>query len=279
MRIVCCLLGSALVLAGAPSTVSAQPAGEGKRPYTQVFYESGKLRIEGYLYRPPGDGPFPVIVYNHGSREGAERSERPFPFIGNLLTAAGYAVLVPERRGYGQSDGMTFQEEVGRDAGATFIRRLQAESDDVLAAVDYLKTVPGVDASRIGIMGWSFGGIVSVFTASRSERFFAVVDQAGGALTWSRSRDLRSALPEAAGRIHAPVLCMAAENDATTASVKSVCEAVRSRGGSASLMIYPPFTPPQPATHTAPGHALFGVHGVSHWGKDVVAFFDQHRPR
>jgi hypothetical protein len=105
-----------------------------------------------------------------------------------------------------------------------------------------------------------------------------VVDQAGGALTWSRSGDLQSALPDAARQIHVPVLCMAAENDATTASVKSVCEAARSHGSSATLKIYPPSTPRQPTTNIAPGHLLFSVQGVSLWGKDVVAFLDQQRP-
>ena len=163
--------------------------------------------------------------------------------------------------------------------GALFIGRLRAESDDVLAAVDYLKTVPWVDSSRIGIMGWSFGGIVTVFVASSGDRFFAVVDQAGGALTWARSRDLQTALPDAARKIHVPILCMAAENDATTDSVKKVCEAARSRGASATLTIYPPFTPPEPAMGIAPGHLLFSAQGVSNWGGDVVAFLDQHRPR
>ena len=72
---------------------------------------------------------------------------------------------------------------------------------------------------------------------------------------------------------------MDAENDATTDSVKKVCEAARSRGGSATLTIYPPFTPPEPATGIAPGHLLFSAQGVSSWGSDVVAFLDQHRPR
>ncbi len=273
------LLVSAFMLLTPQSSPSAQPASEDSSPHMEIFYESGPLRLEGYLYRPTGDGPFPVIIYNHGSREGQERTERPFAFIGRLLTAAGYAVLVPERRGYGKSDGKLFREEVGNDVGARFIGRLQAESDDVLAAFDYLKTVPWVDPSRVAIMGWSFGGIVSVFAAGRGDHFFAVVDQAGGALTWSRSRVLQSALPDAARRIRVPILCMAAENDATTASVKAVCEAARSRGSSAMLTIYPPFTPGQPAMNIAPGHLLFSVQGVSLWGKDVVAFFEQHRPR
>lgn len=51
-----------------------------------------------------------------------------------------------------------------------------------------------VDQRRLGIMGWSFGGIVTIFAASRSDAFRAVVDQAGGALTWAARK---SRLPAA----------------------------------------------------------------------------------
>ncbi|TMH69036.1 MAG: hypothetical protein E6H57_09935 [Betaproteobacteria bacterium] len=65
--------------------------------YTEVFYPSGSLRIQAYLYRPQGDGPFPVVIYNHGSRDGRERKSVPFEYVGRMLTSAGYVVLVPER--------------------------------------------------------------------------------------------------------------------------------------------------------------------------------------
>lgn len=93
------LLLVASVGAGPRPTASQAP------PYTTVFYPSGALRIEAYLYQPQRPGRSPLVIYNHGSRAGNERTERTFGFIGRLLTDAGYAVLVPERRGYGKSDG------------------------------------------------------------------------------------------------------------------------------------------------------------------------------
>jgi len=155
--------------------------------YTEVFYPSGSLRIQAYLYKPDGDGPFPVVIYNHGSRAGRERRSMPFEYIGRLLTRAGYVVLVPERRGYGGSDGPTWSEDVGNDRGQRFIARLQEETDDVLAARDYLRTLPFADTKRIGIMGWSLGGIVTMFVVSRSSAFAVAIDQASAALTWDGS--------------------------------------------------------------------------------------------
>src|SRR5262245_50084801 len=90
----------------------ATAAAHGQSPtmYGDVLYPSGALRIQAYLYKPDGEGPFPVVIYNHGSRAGHERDSRPFEHIGALLTHARYAVLVPERRGYGRSDGLTWPE-------------------------------------------------------------------------------------------------------------------------------------------------------------------------
>jgi dienelactone hydrolase len=262
------------------ATVFAHTAGAlaqraGNPSYRELAYQNGALRLEAYLYVPAGEGPFPLIVYNHGSRDGQERVEQPMAFVRRTLTQAGYAVLVPERRGYGKSDGTTFREEVGRDNGPRFLNRLRAETEDVLAAVDYVKSEPALDTSRVGIMGWSLGGIVSVFAARHSGQVLRRRRSAGA----SAGRAVRApvGVREAARDIRAPILCLDADNDATTEAVKTVCETARSRGVDAELKIYPPFTPAQNPQNVAPGHLLFSGQGVSLWSKDVIAFLDAHR--
>src|SRR3977135_411812 len=138
--------------------------------YQDVFYTSGNLRIQAYLYKPDGNGPFSAVIYNHGTRDGRERTPTPFPHVGGMLTRAGYVVLVPERRGYGKSDGETWRQEVGHDQ-FTLISGRQAETDDVLAGVEYLRTLSYVDTKRLAVMGWSFGGVVTMFAAARSIAF------------------------------------------------------------------------------------------------------------
>ena len=117
--------------------------------------------------------------------------------------------------------------DVGHDP-SRLIARLQAEADDVIAAVD-LRTVPSADTSRIGIMGWSFGGIVTMLAASRSAAFVVAVDQAGGALTWDANPYLRRALVAAAEKSATPTLFMVAKNDRTTSSVTALAEIFRTR--------------------------------------------------
>jgi dienelactone hydrolase len=270
-----------VILVGSATALTAQQSGTAADGHETIFYTAGGLSLEAYVYTPAGGGPYPLVVYNHGSRAGEEREERPIAFIGHLLTEAGYAVLIPERRGYGKSEGKAFSDEIGADRGAKFVARLQSETDDALAALEYVLRSRSnlIDARRIAMMGWSFGGIVAVLGAGRSDRFAAVVAQAPGALTWDRSQELREALTTAAGHIHVPLQCVVAENDATTESARTVCSTASKHGAPAQLKIYPSFTPTElrvPAN--AKGHALFGPQGVSIWRDDVLAFLSKTLP-
>ena len=280
-RIARCLI--ILFLALGITQARGQPVAE-SQPYTEVFYSSGALRIQAYLYRPAGTGPFPLVIYNHGSRENRERESWPFSYVGRALLQNRYAVLVPERRGYGRSDGATYSEEmrqgIGRYAALSesprFVGRLQAESDDVLAALDFIRTLPFVDQSRLGIMGWSFGGIVTMFTISRSDAFRAAVDQAGGALTWDGSAALREALVAAARRARPPVLLMVAQNDHTTASITTLAGVLKVQSPATEVIIYPPFIPSRNPRNAAPGHLIFSEQGSVIWENDVRTFFAKY---
>ena len=260
-----------LVVAAAQSQSPADSA------YTEVFYPSGSLRIHAYLYKPSGDGPFPVVIYNHGARTGRPRRSEPNEYIGRLLTRAGYAVLVPERRGYGGSDGPTLSEDVGHDWEQRFIARVEAETDDVFAALDYLRTLPFADTKRIGIMGYSLGGIVTMFALSRSTTFAVAINQAGAARTWNISAQLRSALIAAAEKGTTPGLLLVAQNDYTTASITTLAEIFKKRDVPHRVVIYEPFTPQHGGEAViAPGHLVFTAQGMHVWERDVLEFLARY---
>jgi dienelactone hydrolase len=242
--------------------------------YQDIFYVSGNLRIQAYLYTPDGDGPFPAVIYNHGTRDGRERAPFPFPHVGKMLARAGYAVLIPERRGYGKSDGEIWRQEVGNDQ-SRLIPRLQAETDDVLAGIDYLRGLSYVDTKRLAVMGWSFGGVVTMLATARSTAFLAAVDQAGGALTWDGNSYMRSALITAAEKSATPTLFMVARNDRTTSSVTKLADIFKQRNVPHKLVIYEPFTPVQ-GGRAAPGHAVFSSQGASLWETDVIEFIGRY---
>jgi hypothetical protein len=57
----------------------------------EVTFPSGKLVLHGFLYRPQGNGPFPAILYNHGSEEKPGTK----PALGNFFSSKGYVFFVP----------------------------------------------------------------------------------------------------------------------------------------------------------------------------------------
>jgi dienelactone hydrolase len=247
-----------------------------------VFYPSGTLRIHAFLYKPEGDGPFPVVIYNHGARSGRPRRPEPNEYIGSLLTRAGYVVLIPERRGYGDSEGPTLLEDIFYDWGQRFVARVEAETDDVLAAVDYLRTLPFADTKRIGIMGFSLGGIVTMFAISRSNTFAVAINQAGAAGAWNISTEMRSALIASAQKATTPALLLVAENDRTTDSITTLAEIFEKRGMPHRMVVYEPFTPQRAdgavavGFNTAPGHEVFRAQGLHVWERDVLEFLARY---
>ena len=120
------------------------------------------------VYRPPGDGPFPLVVFNHGRAVQARRASqgryRP-ESVARYLVAKGFVVLVPNRIGYWETYG-SFDPE---NSGCRSIEPMSvAASEQVLAAVEFAKTLPYVDTSRWVVAGQSVGGLTSVATVGRS---------------------------------------------------------------------------------------------------------------
>ncbi len=126
-----------------------------------MAFSSGSLTLHGFLYRPPGTGPFPAVIFNHGSERlpGDMRGQAAF------YLPHGFVLFIPHRRGQGQSGGAG--EYIGNHDYPQIVADLAAQTDDVMSAVDYVRALPFVDRARVTVAGCSFGGIVSLFAAQR----------------------------------------------------------------------------------------------------------------
>jgi dipeptidyl aminopeptidase/acylaminoacyl peptidase len=130
------------------------------------------LEIEGALLKPltyDGKVKLPTVLVIHGGPTGNFTDS--FESWGQLLAAAGYAVFYPNLRG---STGYGYQFMVlnrGDWGGGDF--------KDVMAAVDYLIARGIADPQRLGIAGWSYGGYMSEWAITQSQRFKAAVSGAG----------------------------------------------------------------------------------------------------
>ncbi|MEO7733728.1 MAG: CocE/NonD family hydrolase [Kofleriaceae bacterium] len=212
----------------------------------------------GFLYVPDGAGPFPVMVWNHGSeRVPGWQSE-----LAHFYVQHGWAFLLPHRRGHGRSPGMYIGDE--RD-DAKVIAMQDEHNDDVVAAIEWVKHQPRIDAARVAVSGCSYGGIQTMITAARPVGIRAAVPFAAGAMRWQHSPALQRRLIRAASEARVPELLIQAENDYDLSPSK-IAGAELERTGHGRAKIYPPF-----GTGAQAGHG-FCVRGFDIWGPDVLAF-------
>lgn len=95
-------------VAAPPPAAPQRPSGSKFEP-ALVTFKSGDLTLSGFLYKPDGDGPFPAIVYNHGS----EPLPGPKPDQASFYVAHGFVLFVPHRRGHGRSTHAGSAEPIG----------------------------------------------------------------------------------------------------------------------------------------------------------------------
>jgi len=128
-------------------------------------------KIPAWIYKPAGDGPFPVVVSIHGGPEG---QSRPYfsPTYQMWLENLGVAVILPNVRGsagYGKSY-LSLDNGFGREDSVR----------DIGALLDWIATQPDLDASKVAVYGGSYGGYMVLASAvNYSDRLSAAVDVVG----------------------------------------------------------------------------------------------------
>ncbi|MEO9485103.1 MAG: CocE/NonD family hydrolase [Ekhidna sp.] len=122
----------------------------------EIAFVSGDLRLSGTVMLPKGKGPFPAVVFLHGSGESTRDQNiwRAKKFVKN-----GYIALVYDKRGTGESQGT-------KDDWRYF--SFDSLAQDAIAAIDYLKTRSDVKAQKIGIVAASQSGWVAPIVANKS---------------------------------------------------------------------------------------------------------------
>jgi dipeptidyl aminopeptidase/acylaminoacyl peptidase len=131
----------------------------------------GKL-VPGWLYKPKGDGPFPVLLSIHGGPEAQERPSYSYMGLYQYLVSRGIGVFAPNVRG-STGYGISYQKLIHRDWGGD-------ELKDFEAAAKYLQSLPWVDPSKLAVYGGSFGGFATLSCVSRLPDYWAAaVDLVG----------------------------------------------------------------------------------------------------
>ena len=212
--------------------------------------------VNSVLVKPAGFDPtrkYPLLLRIHGGPNGQDAHS--FNFERELFAANGYLVLSVNYRG-SNGRGNAFQKAIFADWG-------NKEVVDLLGAMDAVQKLPFVDSSRLGIGGWSYGGILTNYTIAQDTRFKAAISGAGSSnqitmygsdqyITqyeqeigppW-KSQDLWIKISYPffhADRIKTPTLFLVGEKDFNVplAGSEQMYQALRSLGVDTQLVIYP----------------------------------------
>jgi dienelactone hydrolase len=261
------------------SRVEAARAAAGPDDPEIVHFESQSRTLGGEIFKPKGNGPFPAILYNHGSAPGMLNSQAS-KRIGPLFAERGWVFFMPYRRGQGLSEqaGRFIGEQIseakkrgGLAEGAAAMSRLLSTDhlQDQLAALQWLRAQNFVQPDRVAVAGNSFGGVESVLGAANAS-YCAAVDASGGAESWEAAPELRALMKTAVRRSNSPIFFFQAENDFDLSPSKVLVAEMKLVGKEGEMRIYPAY-----GSSSRDGHS-FAYLGASTWFSDVFAFVQKH---
>jgi dipeptidyl aminopeptidase/acylaminoacyl peptidase len=217
--------------------------------------------VHGLVVKPPRYVPgrkYPTILWIHGGPNGQDEHSMAldgYEFEPQMYAAKGFVVARVNYRG-GSGRGIEFAKTIVGDWG-------HKEVEDLLAGVDYLVTAGIADKERLGIGGWSYGGILTDYTIATDRRFKVAISGAGSGnqLTtygtdeyvlqynnelgapWSNTALwLKVSYPFFhADRIHTPTLFLGGDKDFNVpiSGGEQMYQALRTLGVPTQLVVYP----------------------------------------
>ena len=226
-----------------------------------AFKSRDGTQVHGLLVKPVGYTPgnrYPTVLWIHGGPNGQDQHELVldgYEFEHQWLAGRGFAVLRVNYRG-GSGRGGAYAEAIAADWG-------HKEVEDLLAGVDALVAGGIADPERLGVGGWSYGGILTDYTIASDRRFKAAVSGAGSANQLSMygtdqyilqyANELKAPWRDTAqwlklsypffhaDRIHTPTLFLGGEKDfnVPVAGGEQMYQALKVLGIPAQLVVYP----------------------------------------
>ena len=262
--------------------------GQSSQPIAPQIVEipSDNLHLKAYLWEPTGHGPFPAVLFNHGSgapdaqHTAGQTMAEAAATLAPIFLKHGYAFLYLCRRGQGLSaDQAPFLQDILQHEEATkgkeARQRLQYvlittdQLDDALAALSFLKTAPGIDPKRIAIAGHSFGGMLTLLSGERDATVRAEVTFGAAANSWRTSPKLRERLLAAVGKSSAHIMLIYAANDYDTTPGTALGTELDRLHKPYLLKIYPPV-----GQSPDDGHNLLYLN-IPGWESDVFQFLGE----
>jgi len=192
-------------------------------PITTPATGSHVFLLETVVYRPAGDGPFPLVTINHGKPLGGEvvtRTMHPdYVLAARWFVDRGFAVAVPMRRGYGSSQG-DIDDIAGPCNDRDYFATARLTAAEMEGVIDYMRQQSFVDPKNVVVLGHSWGGLGALDVAyDAPPGIVGIINFAGGAGSIAPGQICsgKDRLIAAVGRLgagdHIPEIWLYAEND------------------------------------------------------------------
>jgi dienelactone hydrolase len=211
--------------------------------------------VHAIMFRPPGEGPFPLAVIAHASTQNVlRRAQMPQPEYRALaawLVARGFAVLVPERPGHGATGGKYLEDQGGCDE-ADYAKSGRATADEIAAAMGLVRKQSFIRPDGIVIVGHSAGAWGALALAGENPKDIAAIiafapGRGGHANDFPNRVCAPHTLTSAAGEFgkaaRVPVTWLVAANDSyfSPSLSRQLADAFRSAGGKVDFRVLPAY--------------------------------------
>lgn len=227
--------------------------------------------LETTIFKPEGEGPFPVVIINHGKSLGNNRlQERERAIVATRqFMQRGYAVVLPMRQGFSNSGGAAVGE------GCNIAGNGEAQADDIHAVMKWVTQQPWADAQRMIMLGQSHGGLTTLAYAQDPHPGVKFIVNFAGGLKYTHGCQWELALKDAfkayGQKVKIDSLWFYGANDSFFPPdvIRPAHQAYVDAGGQAEMIAFGPFGADAHGMFASPG-------GLAIWWPSVEAKLQQH---
>lgn len=202
------------------------------------------ITLQTTIFKPPGNGPFPVLFMNHGKSGGADAHQQErarYVVLSKQFIRRGYAVVIPMRLGFAGSGGIYVNSHCRAEKNG------DDQANSLFFAMQYAMKQPWADQTHVLLAGQSHGGLTAIAAGSHNiSGVRGVINFAGGVNSRSKC-DWQGALVDAfkayGARSKVPTLWFYGANDAHFGPklAEELYAAYTGAGGKAQLVAFGPF--------------------------------------